>query len=206
MSFVAAAVYSGYQADKGADAQVDAANGATQVEWDMYNQTRTDNMPWLNSGKGGLNALMALQGFQQDGQGQWAQSANPSSLAQMQMQMDPGYRFRLAQGMDTVQNSAAARGGLLSGNTLKALSDYGQNTASNEYMNAFNRLAGLSNTGQAQANTLGTLGQNTAGAVGNNMLNAGQARASGYAGQANAANQFATNGMEAIGMIMGGGR
>lgn len=206
MSFAVAAIYSGYQADKGADAQVDAANAATQVEWDMYNQTRTDNMPWLNSGKGGLNALMALQGFQQDGNGQWAQSPNASSLAQMQMQMDPGYRFRLAQGMDTVQNGAAARGGLLSGNTLKSLMDYGQNSASNEYMNAFNRLAGISGTGQAQANTLGTLGANTATNVGNNMLNAGQARASGYAGQANAANQFATNGMEAIGMIMGGGR
>ena len=203
MSFVAAAVYSGYNADKGADAQVDAANNSTQVQWDMYNQTRTDNMPWLNSGKGGLNALMALQGFQQDGQGQWAQSANPSSLAQMQMQMDPGYRFRLAQGMDTVQNSAAARGGLLSGNTLKALSDYGQNSASNEYMNAFNRLAGISGTGQAQANTLGTLGANTATNVGNNMLNAGQARASGYAGQANAVNGLIDNGMKIGGMVMG---
>lgn len=205
MSFVAAAVYSGYQADKGADAQVDAANGATQVEWDMYNQTRNDQMPWLNAGKGGLNALMALQGFQQDGQGQWAQSPNSSSLAQMQMQMDPGYKFRLAQGMDSVQNSAAARGGLLSGNTLKSIMDYGQNSASNEYMNAFNRLAGLSNTGQAQANTLGNLGSTTAGAVGGNMLNAGQARASGYAGQANAANSFADNGMKVFAALMGGG-
>lgn len=206
MSFVAAAVYSGYNADKGADAQVDAANGASQVQWDMYNQTRQDNMPWLKAGKGGLNALMALQGFTQDGNGQWSQSPNGSSLAQMQMQMDPGYKFRLAQGMDSVQNSAAARGGLLSGNTLKALTEYSQNTASNEYMNAFNRLAGISGTGQAQANSLGTFGANTATNVGNNMLNAGQARASGYAGRSNAVNGMIDNSMQAVGMILGGGR
>lgn len=206
MSFVAAAVYSGYNADKGADAQVDAANSASQVQWDMYNQSRKDQMPWLKAGKGGLNALMALQGFTQDDKGQWSQSPNASSLAQMQMQMDPGYKFRLAQGMDSVQNSAAARGGLLSGNTLKALTDYSQNTASNEYMNAFNRLAGISGTGQAQANSLATLGANTAGNVGNNMLNAGQARASGYAGRSNAVNGFIDNGMQLVGMATGGGR
>lgn len=203
MSFVAAAVYSGYNSDKGADAQVDAANASSQVQWDMYNQSRDDQMPWLKAGKGGLNALMALQGFTQDGNGQWAQSPNGSSLAQMQMQMDPGYKFRLAQGMDSVQNSAAARGGLLSGNTLKALTEYSQNTASNEYMNAFNRLAGISGTGQAQANSLGMLGANTAGNVGNNLLNAGQARASGYAGRSNAVNGMINNGLQAAGIVTG---
>jgi len=184
-----------YAANKGADAQANAANQASATELQMFNQSRQDQMPWLNAGTGGLNALMALQGFQQDGQGQWAQSPNGSSLAQMQMQMDPGYKFRLAQGMDGVQNSAAARGGLLSGNTLKSIMDYNQNSASNEYMNAFNRLAGISGTGQAQANTLGNLGSNTAGSVGNNMMAAGQARASGYAGQANALNGLVNNGI-----------
>lgn len=203
MSFVAAAVTgsvlgagaSMYAGKEGADAQASAANASNQAQLDMYYQSRADQMPWLKAGKGGLNALMALQGFTQDGNGQWSQSPNGSSLAQMQMQMDPGYKFRLAQGMDSVQNSAAARGGLLSGNTLKALTEYSQNTASNEYMNAFNRLAGISGTGQAQANSLGTFGANTATNVGNNMLNAGQARASGYAGQANALNGLVNNGI-----------
>lgn len=204
MSFVAAAIGGGavlgagasmYAGTEGADAQAGATNASNQAQLDMYYQSRADQMPWLKAGKGGLNALMALQGFTKDENGKWAQSPNASSLAQMQMQMDPGYKFRLAQGMDSVQNSAAARGGLLSGNTLKALTDYSQNTASNEYMNAFNRLAGISGTGQAQANNLGTLGANTANNIGNGLMSAGQARASGYAGQANALNGLVNNGI-----------
>src|SRR5262249_49173751 len=52
---------------------------------------------------------------------------------------DPGYQFRLNEGMKALQNSAAASGGLLSGPTLKALTNYSQGAASQEYANAFNR-------------------------------------------------------------------
>lgn len=55
---------------------------------------------------------------------------------------DPGYAFRLKQGSDLLQGSAAARGGLLSGPTLKALNDYGQASASQEFNNAYNRFTG----------------------------------------------------------------
>jgi hypothetical protein len=55
------------------------------------------------------------------------------------VQMDPGYGFRQQQGQQAIENSAMARGGLLSGNTLKASQDYGQNLASQEYGNAYNR-------------------------------------------------------------------
>ena len=54
-------------------------------------------------------------------------------------QTDPGYQFRMQQGMDALQNSAAARGGLMGGDTGRALAEYGQNFASNEFQNAFNR-------------------------------------------------------------------
>jgi hypothetical protein len=53
--------------------------------------------------------------------------------------LDPSMAFRLKQGEDAIQNSAAARGGLLSGNTLKQLTKYGQDMGSQEYANAFNR-------------------------------------------------------------------
>ena len=58
------------------------------------------------------------------------------------VQTDPGYAFREKQGMNAIQNSAMAKGGLLSGNTLKATQDYGQNLASQEYDNAYNRQYG----------------------------------------------------------------
>lgn len=208
MSLVAAAVYSGYQAKKGAKAQSKAANKATQVEWDMYQQSRTDQMPWLDQGK---TSLAQLAGLMDPGK----QLARNFSTADFRA--DPGYQFRLREGMRGVENSAAARGGLLSGNTLKALANYNQQAASNEYMNSynrfnndnttlFNRLAALANTGQTTANSLSTLGSNTAQNVGQNLMTAGQARASGYAGQANAVNGFIDNGFKIAGMFMGGGR
>ena len=205
MSLVATAVYSGYQAKKGAKAQSSAAENATQVEWDMYSQSREDQMPWLNQGKTSLNQLAGLMA---------PGKQLTRSFGSADFRADPGYQFRLSEGMRGVENSAAARGGLLSGNALKALANYSQQSASNEYMNAYNRfnndqsnlynrLAGLANTGQTTANSLGALGSNTAQSVGQNLMTAGQARASGYAGQANALNGMVDNGFKLAGMFMG---
>lgn len=58
---------------------------------------------------------------------------------------DEGYQFRLKEGIDGIQNSAAARGGLNSGNTLKELSKYASGLASQEYGDAYNRFSGNRN-------------------------------------------------------------
>lgn len=55
---------------------------------------------------------------------------------------DPGYQFRLKEGLGAIERSAAARGTLGTGGTLKDLMDYGQGLASQEYGNAFNRAMG----------------------------------------------------------------
>ena len=109
---------------------------------------------------------------------------------------DPGYQFRMDEGMRGVEGGAAARGGLLSGAALKAIQKYGQGLASQEYGNAYNRftadqtnqynrLAGLVNTGQGATNQL----TNAAGAFGqsqaNNIIGAGNAQAAGTIGAAN---------------------
>lgn len=88
---------------------------------------------------------------------------------------DPGYQFRMDEGMRGVEGGAAARGGLLSGAALKAVQKYGQGLASQEYGNAYNRftsdqtnqynrLAGLVNSGQGASNQVG----NAAANYGNN--------------------------------------
>jgi hypothetical protein len=51
----------------------------------------------------------------------------------------PGYQFRLQQGQRALEQSAAARGVLNTGGTLKDLLQYGQDFASNEYGNVYNR-------------------------------------------------------------------
>jgi hypothetical protein len=112
-------------------------------------------------------------------------------------QQDPGYQFRLTEGQKALERSAAARGGLQSGSALKAATRFGQDMGSQEYQNAFNRyqinrsnqlnpLQSLMGAGQSATNTMtsaaGQAGQNQA----QNIYNAGQARASGYVGSANA--------------------
>lgn len=52
---------------------------------------------------------------------------------------DPGYQFRRQQGMEGIQNSAASRGNLGSGATLKALAQFNSGLASQEYDKAYGR-------------------------------------------------------------------
>lgn len=56
---------------------------------------------------------------------------------------EPGYQFAEKQGFDDLQRAAAARGTLNDSGTLKGLINYGQNAASQQYQNVFNRAAGI---------------------------------------------------------------
>lgn len=113
--------------------------------------------------------------------------------------IDPGYGWRMQQGAQAVQNSAAAGSGSLSGNALKDLMSYGQGAASQEYQNAFDRyqtqtgniyqrLLGLTTLGQNAAAGVGQQGMTAAGNIGANIVGAGNAQAAGQIGVANAIN------------------
>jgi len=119
---------------------------------------------------------------------------------------DPGYAFRLSEGMKGLNSQAAARGGLISGAALKAATNYGQQAGSQEYQNAYNRyqtnrnaqlnpLQSLMNAGQSGANQLttaaGTLGQG----LGQAAVAGGNAQAGGYLNMANSVNNALTQGM-----------
>ncbi len=52
---------------------------------------------------------------------------------------DPGYQFRLGEGKRALEQSASGRGVLRTGGTLKDILGYGQNMASQEYQNVYNR-------------------------------------------------------------------
>lgn len=107
----------------------------------------------------------------------------------------PGYQFGLDEGNKSVQASAAARGGLNSGATLKALLRYGQNYADQQGVTPYmNRLASLFGGAQTATNQLGQAGQNYANQVGNNLKDAGQARAQGIYDSQNAWTNY-TNSM-----------
>jgi hypothetical protein len=268
-----------------ANTSAGAANNATALQEEMYQQTREDQAPWRDVGASGVNQLAYLMGLPSKGfeTGEVGPSkmgavtaenfdpaayltANPDVAAdqyfrqnpaehydrygffenRQQMlpgekiytqtapvagigergslarnfaitdfQKDPGYDFRLSEGIKALDRSAAARGGLLSGAQLKGLNRYNQDYASNEYQNAynryqsnqtnqFNRLAAISGIGQTANNALqqaggqyatnaSNIGMTNAANVGNAQLAAGQATASAYQGYGNALSGLARN-------------
>jgi len=140
------------------------------------------------------------------------QKAAPTPASTAQTQQDafakfratPGYQFGLDEGTKAVQASAAARGGLNSGATLKALQRYGTNYADQQgYTPYMNRLSSLAGMAQTSTNTTGAQGAQVVQNMGNNLVNAGQARAQGTYDSANAWSNFGQQAMGAIGQWAG---
>ena len=172
---------------KAASTQADAANRAADLQMQQFERQVELQEPWRQAGITALNKLTPL-------------ATEYTPFGMQQFQQDPGYAFRMQEGMKALERSAAARSKLLSGDMLKDAQRYGQDLASQEYMNAFNRyqaernarlnpLQSLAGIGQTATNQLGQAGQTMAGNVGQAMGAAAQARASGYVGGANALSQ-----------------
>lgn len=98
----------------------------------------------------------------------------------------PDYNFAMTEGLNAVQNSAAARGGLFSGNAGRGIASFASGLATQNYNNYVNRLAALAGIGQSAANNVGSGALSTGQGIASNLLAAGNARASGiqnaYAG------------------------
>lgn len=195
-------------ASKQADASRDAANISAQstrealaLQQRMYEEGIKRQQPFLEIGTNALNRLNALN--------------QPGANAAQFLQMDPGYAFRLSEGMKGVERSAAARGGLMSGATGKALTRYGQDFGSQEFSNAYNRLANLANLGPRSAGVmseLGTgyanqanqLGMTNAANQGNLALQRGNISASQYGNYGSALNTALNTDWNALGKRFGG--
>ena len=119
-------------------------------------------------------------------------------------QESPGYQFAFNQGTDAVNALAGAKGGLNSGRTLQDLNTFGQGIANQEYGNwwnradkektdYFNRLAGLSGSGQNAAAQQGTAMTNAAAGVSQAYGNIGNAQSAGAIGVSNALNSGIQN-------------
>ena len=182
-------------AKKAAQTQAKSADKASQIQLDMYNQTRQDLDPYKQAGATSLSQMMGQMGSD----GYFNQTYTGQDIYS-----DPSYQFRLQQGQDAIQSSAAAQGGLLSGATLKALQNYGQESASQEYSNAYNRfnadqtnrynrLSNLVGIGQNAAAQVGNAGAQTAQAVANNTMAGANSIAAGQVGSANAWSGAANN-------------
>lgn len=127
-----------------------AGTQAQNVQQSQLNAEGANEQPFVGAGQqavGNLSSLLAPGGQLTQGYGSFTA---PTGVTE---QNDPGYQFRLQQGQNALQNSAAARGGLLSSGTAKNLNDYAQNAASAEYGNVYNRALGTYQTNQNNFNT-----------------------------------------------------
>lgn len=192
-----------------AASQLQASREANALQKEMFEKQLELQEPFRQGGLSAQNQLLRYLGLGGDassqGYGRYAQDFGMSDF-----QQDPGYGFRLSEGMKALERSAAARGGLLSGSMMKGAQRYGQDLASQEYQNAFNRyqvnrsnqlnpLQSLMGAGQTATGVMGNAAGSYGAQAGNNMMvgagqyaagmtDAARARASGYVGSANAFN------------------
>lgn len=183
---VGAAALGSSASKKAASTQAGAADRASALQMEQFERQVELQEPWRKAGEQALNKLIPLTDYQQFGM--------------QQFQQDPGYGFRMSEGMKALERSAAARGGLMSGAAMKGIQRFGQDLASQEYQNAFNRyqserqarlrpLQSLAGIGQTTAEQLGQAGVQMASNVGDTQMSSAASRASGYVGGANALTQ-----------------
>ena len=211
---ITASVINAFSSDRASNTQADAAKSAANtqaeanryaadIQYKMFQEQQKLQEPWRKAGERALPKLEA-----QYNQMPAAFSFTGADFNKFQ---DPGYAFRLAEGQRALDRTAAARGGLISGNALKAAQRYGQEMGSQEYQNAFNRyyrereamlnpLQSLAGVGQTTAQSLGGAAQQYGSAAGalasatgassaNALLAQGNARASAYGGYGQAIGQ-----------------
>lgn len=222
-AMLGSALIGAYSAKKSGEAIAKGSEKASQTQEktnqdlinfqkDVFEQQRADSAPWRDIGAQSLQQLQA--GIER---GDYL----PGQFS-FNFESDPGYQFRLSEGINALDKSASARGRLLSGAQDRAITRYASNLASQEYGNAFNRaateygmesgrrqnqfnqLASLANIGQvanqsdvnARQNMASGVAQSTraaGNAIAQNAINQGNTRASAYQGYAQAANQGLQN-------------
>lgn len=225
MSVVAAAVVgsavvggvSAYQSGKSQEKAAKSAASAEErialenmdLQRELAEQQREDFAPWRDVGEQALNKMW--EGVQSGDFDPGSLELDKFDPSKVDLYSDPGYKFRMEQGTEALDKSAASRGRLLSGAQQKALTEYGQGMGSQEYANAYARysdkynkdiarqaseyaseadrkarqyniLSGISGQGQASAaQQAGATGQ-LAQSSGNILSNLGQSQAqSSYA-------------------------
>lgn len=172
-----------------ANLQKQESDQALAFQQQVWQQQQANEAPWIQAGQGAVGTLSGLAASQQP----WTQQfVAPTDVTE---QNDPGFQFRLQQGQQALERSAAAKGGLLTGGAMKDINSYAQDYASNEYNNVYNRALGqyqqayniynqnqanqfnryatLAGLGQTSAGQLNSAGSQAASNTGNILMNTG---------------------------------
>ena len=225
---LASGLFGANAATKAATTQAEAQSQANQLLYSMYKEQQGLQEPFRQAGLTAQNKLMDVLGLSKNtaapGYGTATgtfkmEGFDPSTLMKdftaADFTADPGYAFRMSEGLKGLERSAAARGGLLSGTGLKNIERFGQDLASQEYQNAVNRfnvnraaksaeyanafnryqteranllnpLQSLAGVGQTATNALTSAAGQYGTQAGAGITGAGAATAAGNVGAANA--------------------
>lgn len=177
MSWVAAAIggsallgagVSLYGASKASDAQAGASANALAFQQAQNDRIQANIQPFINAGGVALGRLGESY-------------LNPGSVT-----ANPDYMFGFNQGRTALENSAAARGGLISGNFARGITQFGQDYGTNYLTKYRAGLTDIARLGAGAATGGGAIGTQAAGQIGTSFGNIGAAEASGFVGGANA--------------------
>jgi hypothetical protein len=203
MSWVATAIVGGavvggginYFAQQAAsEAQQNANNQALGLAEQQQTQTNLNEKPYQQAGVAALGEINQDQNY----------FNTPFSFGQYQQ--SPGYAFQMQQGENAIQQSAAAKGTLLSTGTMQNLNAFGQGLANSDYQNAynnytnnqqqiFNRLATVAGLGQQGNQTVANTGASTTQSASNAITGSANAESAATVGGANAITSTIGNGM-----------
>ena len=189
---------------KATKAATNAAADNNALQRDIYSQNKTALSPYIDQGvtnSGKINALLVT---------------NPYEFTADKFTADPGYQFRLNQGLSGVTQNKAVNGLLKSGSALKALNDYAQGGASQEYGAAYNRheqstgnyvnaLQDQQGVGLSAAGALAGAGTGFANAVSANNNNAANTVGNAALAGANQTNNLLGQGVNALSYATGQG-
>ncbi len=171
---VASAVIGGNAAKKAADQQAKKGKQALALQREVFDKAQEDARPFIEVGTRSLQALQSELGLGEAPEGFGG------------FQESPGFKFAFQKGVDAVDASAAAGGGLFSGSTLQDLTKFGQGFASQQRGTFLDRLQGLVNTGQTSAGQASLTGTAFANRATNTLEGIGNVNAAGTIGRANA--------------------
>ena len=204
-------------AKSAAKAQERSAAVANQTARDTFDKQAELQEPFRQAEMAKQSELMRRLGIGGDtgtGNGTYGDLSSGFMPENWMTMQDPGYNFRLEEGMKALDHRLAASGMNASGAGLKAGVRFGQDMASQEYQNAFSRyqtgrnatlnpLMGGSTATAGIAQAAGSMGST----IGENQIGAGNSQAAGYVGGANAWSNAISGGINSfmgLSMLNGG--
>ena len=180
-------------------------NDSKQMMQEGYNTGRGDIQNYHGMAQGYLAPYMASGGKTNAllGNALGVNGVDAQRQYMADFQNDPGYQAQFNSGIDALDRSATARGGLYSGAAMKGVNEFGQQFQRQAFNDRINALSGYNQQGQQAAGAAAGMASQTGGQLGNMAFGFGQQQAANRINYANAKAQ--TQGMGVQNLLNLGG-